>query len=52
MLAEALQVDAYIARFIDEHDEQGRRLAVRNGSHASSCTGVGNTQSRTCAESR
>jgi transposase-like protein len=35
MLAEALQaeVDAYIAQFIDERDERGRRLVVRNGSH-------------------
>jgi transposase-like protein len=35
MLAEALQaeVDAYIARFADERDENGRRLVVRNGSH-------------------
>jgi transposase-like protein len=35
MLAEALQaeVDAYIARFIGERDERGRRLVVRNGSH-------------------
>ncbi|QKW40656.1 IS256 family transposase [Actinomadura sp. NAK00032] len=35
MLAEALQaeVDAYIARFVDERDERGRRLVVRNGSH-------------------
>ncbi|MEU8799786.1 IS256 family transposase [Spirillospora sp. NPDC048819] len=35
MLAEALQaeVDAYVARFIDERDQQGRRLVVRNGSH-------------------
>jgi len=35
MLAEALQaeVDAYIARFADERDEDGRRLVVRNGSH-------------------
>ncbi|TDB84697.1 IS256 family transposase [Actinomadura sp. 7K534] len=35
MLAEALQaeVDAYIARFVDERDEHGRRLVVRNGSH-------------------
>ena len=35
MLAEALQaeVDAYIAAFRDERDEQGRRLVVRNGSH-------------------
>jgi putative transposase len=35
MLAEALQaeVDAYIAQFIDERDENGRRLVVRNGSH-------------------
>ena len=34
MLAEALQaeVDAYIARFADERDENGRRLVVRNGS--------------------
>ena len=33
MLAEALQaeVDAYIARFADERDENGRRLVVRNG---------------------
>ena len=35
MLAEALQaeVDAYIAQFVDERDENGRRLVVRNGSH-------------------
>ena len=35
MLAEALQaeVDDYIARFVDERDENGRRLVVRNGSH-------------------
>jgi len=35
MLAEALQaeVDAYIAAFIGERDENGRRLVVRNGSH-------------------
>ena len=35
MLAEALQaeVDAYIAAFTDERDENGRRLVVRNGSH-------------------
>src|SRR5512133_2096722 len=35
MLAEALQaeVDAYIARFVSERDENGRRLVVRNGSH-------------------
>ncbi|XRQ07024.1 IS256 family transposase [Actinomadura welshii] len=35
MLAEALQaeVDAYIARFAGERDQQGRRLVVRNGSH-------------------
>jgi transposase-like protein len=35
MLAEALQaeVDAYIAQFRDERDENGRRLVVRNGSH-------------------
>jgi transposase-like protein len=35
MLAEALQaeVDAYIAQFIGERDERGRRLVVRNGSH-------------------
>ena len=33
MLAEALQaeVNAYIARFAGERDEQGRRLVVRNG---------------------
>jgi putative transposase len=37
MLAEALQaeVDAYIARFVAERDENGRRLVVRNGSHRS-----------------
>jgi putative transposase len=37
MLAEALQaeVDAYIARFADERDEEGRRLVVRNGHHQS-----------------
>lgn len=36
MLAEALQaeVDAYCARFAAERDERGRRLVVRNGSHA------------------
>ena len=35
MLAEALQaeVDAYIAAFTGERDENGRRLVVRNGSH-------------------
>lgn len=35
MLAEALQaeVDAYIAQFSGERDENGRRLVVRNGSH-------------------
>src|SRR3954470_1770145 len=35
MLAEALQaeVDAYIAAFVGERDERGRRLVVRNGSH-------------------
>jgi transposase-like protein len=35
MLAEALQaeIDDYIARFVAERDEQGRRLVVRNGSH-------------------
>jgi transposase-like protein len=37
MLAEALQaeVDAYIARFAGERDENGRRLVVRNGSQRS-----------------
>ncbi|MEU7005118.1 IS256 family transposase [Nonomuraea sp. NPDC046570] len=36
MLAAALQaeVDAYIAAFADERDDNGRRLVVRNGSHA------------------
>jgi transposase-like protein len=35
MLAEALQaeVEAYIARFTAERDDNGRRLVVRNGSH-------------------
>src|ERR671921_415804 len=35
MLAEALQaeVDAYIAAFREERDENGRRLVVRNGTH-------------------
>lgn len=35
MLAAALQaeVDAYIAAFADERDENGRRLVVRNGHH-------------------
>jgi transposase-like protein len=35
MLAEALraEVDAYCARFIDERDQSGRRLVVRNGYH-------------------
>ena len=37
MLAEALQaeVDAYIAAFAAERDEDGRRLVVRNGFHQS-----------------
>ena len=37
MLAEALQaeVEAYIAAFAGERDEDGRRLVVRNGSHQS-----------------
>jgi transposase-like protein len=37
MLAEALaaEVDAYIARFAAERDEDGRRLVVRNGYHQS-----------------
>ena len=35
MLAEALrvEVDAYIARHLDERDDSGRRLVVRNGTH-------------------
>ena len=35
MLAEALQaeVDAYIAQFREERDDNGRRLVVRNGTH-------------------
>ena len=35
MLAEALraEVDAYIARFADDRDENGHRLVVRNGCH-------------------
>jgi transposase-like protein len=35
MLAEALraEVDAYVTAFAAERDEDGRRLAVRNGSH-------------------
>jgi transposase-like protein len=35
MLAEALQaeIDAYIAQFTDQRDENGRRLVVRNGTH-------------------
>ena len=35
MLAEALkaEVDAYIAAFADQRDEDGRRLVVRNGYH-------------------
>jgi transposase-like protein len=35
MLAEALRagVDAHIARFAEERDENGRRLVVRNGYH-------------------
>jgi transposase-like protein len=35
MLAEALraEVDAYVAAFVGERDEQGRRLVVRNGCH-------------------
>jgi transposase-like protein len=35
MLAEALaaEVDAYVARFAAERDENGRRLVVRNGYH-------------------
>src|SRR5438876_3223737 len=37
MLAEALaaEVDAYIAQFTAERDENGRRLVVRNGCHQS-----------------
>ena len=37
MLAQALraEVDAYIAQFAEERDENGRRLVVRNGSHQS-----------------
>ena len=37
MLAEALaaEVDAYIAQFTAERDENGRRLVVRNGYHQS-----------------
>ena len=37
MLAEALkaEVDAYIAAFTDQRDEQGHRLVVRNGHHQS-----------------
>src|SRR5213592_4948095 len=37
MLAEALaaEVDAYIAQFSAERDENGRRLVVRNGCHQS-----------------
>src|SRR5690348_17948116 len=37
MRAEALaaEVDAYIARFADERDGNGRRLVVRNGCHQS-----------------
>jgi hypothetical protein len=40
MLAEALQaeVDAYIARFAAERDENGRRLVVRNGCAAVSAS--------------
>ena len=36
MLAAALQAEVadYVARFADERDETGRRLVVRNGSHA------------------
>ncbi|WP_436839476.1 IS256 family transposase [Microbispora hainanensis] len=36
MLAEALkaEVDAYIAQFSDQRDDDGRRLVVRNGYHA------------------
>ncbi len=35
MLAEALaaEVDAYLARFTGERDDNGRRLVVRNGTH-------------------
>ena len=35
MLAEALraEVDADIAQYVEERDERGRRLVVRNGSH-------------------
>ena len=29
------EVDAYMAQFADERDENGRRLVVRNGSHQS-----------------
>ncbi|MGH3431342.1 MAG: IS256 family transposase [Thermocrispum sp.] len=36
MLAQALQAEVaeYVARFAEERDENGRRLVVRNGSHA------------------
>ena len=46
MLAEALQaeVDAYIARFAEDRDENGRRLVARNGCHeppaVTTCAGV------------
>ena len=46
MLAEALQAegDAYIARFAEDRDENGRRLVVRNGRHepraVTTCAGV------------
>ena len=46
MLAEALQaeVDAYIDRFAEDRDENGRRLVVRNGRHepraVTTCAGV------------
>ena len=37
MLAEALraEVDAYVARFAEVRDDNGHRLVVRNGTHAS-----------------
>src|SRR4051794_15664021 len=50
MLAAALEaeVDAYIAGLVDERDEQGRRLVVRNG-HAAPrtiTTGAGRVEVR------
>jgi len=43
MLTEALpaEVDAYLAAFVEEHDENGRRLVVGKGHHQPQTSGIG-----------